>query len=732
MVLNKIKSLVQSKWSMPALFAFAVFFWAIDFVGITVCVFAIYVCFVFFFCEDVKVAFAPILYIHFFVQYIFYSVANWVVYGSCIGIVVISIIYFVVKKLIESKKFKTPLKKGKLFWPLVVANIAYLLGGIIGNFNILTSVVVLGFCLVSYFFYWTSINFCKDLKKYLLYLFLCGAIFISVQLLFTHLSSDDIVLSIIQRRCYRIGSQNINVVALFLTMGMIASFAIGYKKKNDYLYFLLSLFFTLMVFFTYSRMMILLSFLPLIFFTIIMVKNSKNKRQFLITFILIFSILFLFCVIFIDNIYPLIESFIGRFTNNFNLGRSDLWTWCFEKFLQNPIFGYGFVTTENIPSLELETKVVMAHNTPLQFLTTLGIVGTVLICYFYFKKYQIMFKKYNKSNFFLIGIIILIELSGITDQAATMDIFIYIITLLLLSSIELNQKQSVYIAQKCCLCYGSNRAFSMVKDSANVRENIVLYKELLHNKRVVSELSNLGVSEYQNLTDFKSDDIAVIRAHGEPKSTFEFFENKGIKYLDCTCPNVKAINKLVQMKETEGKKIIIVGKYGKKNGEMHPEVLGTAGYCNKPLFVEDEEDAIKIDTHFESYYLVVQTTFSYSLAVEIIKILKEKFEKIGKQFEYKNTTCNAQKEINLSSVELAKEVDIMFVVGGKNSSNTKELFDNVSKHTKAYFVENINEVKDCLKEIKLSSKTKIGLTGGASTMIEELIEIKEYLENLMK
>jgi len=731
MTLNKLKTAVQSKWAMPALFTFAVVFWAIDFVDATVCVFALYVCFVFFFCDDVKVAFAPILYIHFFVEYIFYSVAHWAVYGSCIGLVVISIIYYTINKLVKSKKLKKPLKKGFLFWPLVIADVAYLIGGVIGNFNILTSIVVLGFSLVSYFFYWVSINFCKDIKKYLLYLFLCGAIFISIQILFIHLTSVDIISSI-KYRIYRIGSQNINVAALFLGMGAIASFAIGYKNKHDYLFFLLSTFFTLMIFITYSRMMILLSFIALIIFTIIGYKNSRNKGQFLVTFALIFSFISFFCGVFIDEIFDLAQSFISRFTSSLSLGRSEIWAWCFEKFLQYPIFGYGFVTTESIPTQEVETTVVMAHNTPLQFLTSLGVVGTILVLYFYFRKYQLMFKRYNKSNFFLIGIVVLIELSGITDQAAVMDIFVYIITLLLLSAIELNPKESVQIAENCCLCYGSNRAFSMVKENAMANKNVVLYKELLHNKRVVKELSELGVRENESLTDFKCDDIAVIRAHGEPKSTFEYFDLNGIKYIDCTCPNVRAINKLVSVKNSEGYKIIIVGKYGKENGQMHPEVYGTAGHCEEPLFVQDEEDARKVDESFEKYFLVVQTTFSNEMAEKVIKILKEKFEKVGKEFKCVNTTCNAQKEINVSSVELSKNVDIMFVVGGKNSSNTKELFINVSRYCKAFFVENIDEVKECLKENKLTNKTKIGLTGGASTMMEELIEIKEYLENLIK
>ncbi len=732
MILNKIKTAVQSKWAMPALFAFAVIFWAINFVDLTVIVFGVYVCFVFFFCDDIKPVFAPILFIHFFVEYIFYSVANWVVYGFSIGIVLISMIYFVTKKLVENKKLKTGLlKKGKLFWPIVIADIAYLLGGIIGHFDILNSIVVLGFCLVAYFFYWASINFCKDLKKYLLYLLLCGAIFISIQILFIHLSSTDIISSI-RYRSYRIGSQNINVAALFLAMGMIASFAIGYKNKYDYLYFVLSAFLALMVFVTYSRMMILLTVITLIIFTIITFKNSKNKQSFLITFTVLISIISLFCGVFIQDISILISSFISRFTGNIDLGRSEIWTWCFDKFLQNPIFGYGFVTAERIPTQEIETTVVMAHNTPLQFLTSLGIVGTVLISYFYFKKYQIMFKNFNKSNLFIVGIIILIELSGITDQAATMDIFVCIIAYLLLSAIELNPKENVFIAQKCCLCYGSNRAFSMVKDSAEVSDRVVLYKELLHNKRVVNELSQLGVRENQSLTEFKSDDIAVIRAHGEPKSTFEYFEKNDIKFLDCTCPNVRAISNLVQFKNNDGYKIIIVGKYGKESGKMHPEVQGIAGYCLEPLFVEDEEDAKKIDDKFDKYYLVVQTTFSYTLANEIINILKDKFKKAIKKFESKNTTCNAQKEINASSVDLAKNVDIMFVVGGKNSSNTKELFNNVSKYAKAYFVENLKEVKECLKDINLTKKMKIGLTGGASTMMDELIEIKNYLESLKK
>ncbi|MFA6843953.1 MAG: hypothetical protein WCR33_06115, partial [Bacilli bacterium] len=293
MMISKIKTAINSKWAMPTLFSLAVFFWAIDFVDATVCIFAIYVCLVFFLCEDVKVAFAPILYIHFFVEYIFYSVANWIVYGTCIALAISSIIYYVIKKLVEYKKSHKPLKKGKLFWPLVVADIAYLLGGLIGNFNLLATVMVFAFSLISYLIYWIAINFCYDLKKYLLYLFICGAIFVSIQILIIHLTSGDIIYSITSRNYY-IGSQNINVAALFLGMGMIASFSLGYKNKSDYLYFLLSLFFSIMIFVTYSRMMIFLAVLTLIFYSLVLFKSTKNKRKFMTTFIILFSLICLF------------------------------------------------------------------------------------------------------------------------------------------------------------------------------------------------------------------------------------------------------------------------------------------------------------------------------------------------------------------------------------------------------------------------------------------------------
>lgn len=285
----------------------------------------------------------------------------------------------------------------------------------------------------------------------------------------------------------------------------------------------------------------------------------------------------------------------------------------------------------------------------------------------------------------------------------------------------------IKISKTCCLCYGAKRALDCAVHEAKTRKNVVLFKELLHNQTTVSLLKSLGVKQKESLDEFKSDDFVILRAHGEPKFTYKTLKEKNINFVDCTCPNVMAINKLVEKKDLEGYKIILVGKYGYKSNVMHPEVKGTSGWCNNPIFIEEVEEVKNIDLSFEKYFLVVQTTFSNQKAEQIISLLSKIMNDNKKIFEFKNTTCNAQRKINEDSINLAKEVDVMLVIGGKNSSNTKELFNNVSSYIQAYFVQNLQEVKELIKNKKFLNCFSIGLTAGASTTMEELLEIKNFL-----
>lgn len=288
----------------------------------------------------------------------------------------------------------------------------------------------------------------------------------------------------------------------------------------------------------------------------------------------------------------------------------------------------------------------------------------------------------------------------------------------------------VEISKTCCLCYGAKRALDEAIKKAKEGKKVVLFKELLHNKRAVSVLKKLGAEQKDGLSDLKSNELVVIRAHGEPKETFDYLKTHNIKFLDCTCPNVKAINLLVERKDAEGYKIIIIGKYGHKTNKMHPEVYATSHYCKNPILIEDEEEIDNMDLSFSKYFLVVQTTFSSAKSKVFIEKIKAKIEDAGKIFEYRDTTCNAQHQINDDSKKLASKVDKMIVVGGKNSSNSVELFNNLSKVVKCFFVEGIDDVKKLAEENTFSSDDYIGLTGGASTVMDELLEIKDYLLGL--
>ena len=101
----------------------------------------------------------------------------------------------------------------------------------------------------------------------------------------------------------------------------------------------------------------------------------------------------------------------------------------------------------------------------------------------------------------------------------------------------------------------------------------------------------------------------------------------------------------------------------------------------------------------------------------------------NKIFDYKNTIYNAQKLINDYSTELAKKVDVMIIMGGKNSSNTKELFNNVSKIKKSFFIEKPEDVINLIKKQEIKNGHKIGLSAGASTLKEDILKLKEIIIN---
>lgn len=269
-------------------------------------------------------------------------------------------------------------------------------------------------------------------------------------------------------------------------------------------------------------------------------------------------------------------------------------------------------------------------------------------------------------------------------------------------------------------CAGANKAietaYKLRKD--NKDKNIYIYKEILHNPYIISELEKDNIKCIDDLNIVSKDDIVVIRAHGEPKETYDYLEKNNIEYYDATCTNVLRVHNIAIDKYKEGFKIIIVGK------KKHPEVIGTNGWINNEGLIIESIDDYNLLNKSDKYFIVCQTTVSHKKLQELLNYLNEK----NINYEFENTICNAQKLIQTSSITLAEQMDIMFVIGGQESSNTKELYNLCNEVTKTYYFSNIKDFYNFIKKEKYNLNTKIGFTGGASTPKEQIKEYANLLE----
>lgn len=288
---------------------------------------------------------------------------------------------------------------------------------------------------------------------------------------------------------------------------------------------------------------------------------------------------------------------------------------------------------------------------------------------------------------------------------------------------------NIQIAEICGLCAGCKNAIGTTIKEIESGHNVTIFKEIVHNKNVNSYLHDMGADCVENIEELNNSSTIIIRAHGEPPKTYEYLDSNGFRYRDCTCANVTKIHNQVKEYSERGFKVIIIGKYIKA---LHPEVLGTIGWASSEvILIETMEDISKLDKYTkDKFYLVCQTTFNTEKAEKLISAISDKLNGLNSEIIINKSLCGAQRAINESSVKLARECDIMIVVGGANSSNSLELYNNVKKHCPSIFIEDIYSYRDALQKenLKVSPTTKVGITAGASTRKEELLELKELIE----
>ncbi|WP_108061722.1 4-hydroxy-3-methylbut-2-enyl diphosphate reductase [Poseidonibacter lekithochrous] len=260
----------------------------------------------------------------------------------------------------------------------------------------------------------------------------------------------------------------------------------------------------------------------------------------------------------------------------------------------------------------------------------------------------------------------------------------------------------VKLASNYGFCFGVKRAIKI----AESYENSSTMGPLIHNQDEINRLKkDFNVGLYQNLNDVSDDDTVIIRTHGIPKDDLKDLKSQNAKVINATCPFVTTPQQIVKKMSAEGYSILIFGD------STHPEVKGVKSYGEDQddvhVIIETEE-LDKLKFKHNKIATVAQTTKKKEKYLEIVNTLILK----NKEVRVFNTICDATFENQDAARDISEEVDVMVVIGGKNSSNTKQLHSICKENCEdSYLIENDSEINDSW----FKNKNLCGITAGAST-----------------
>ncbi|MCH9698854.1 MAG: 4-hydroxy-3-methylbut-2-enyl diphosphate reductase [Gammaproteobacteria bacterium] len=277
-------------------------------------------------------------------------------------------------------------------------------------------------------------------------------------------------------------------------------------------------------------------------------------------------------------------------------------------------------------------------------------------------------------------------------------------------------------------CAGVVRAIEIV-ESALEKYGAPVYvvHEIVHNHRVVEDLRSRGAVFVETLDEVPADAVTIFSAHGVPDDMLTDAEARGLGVIDATCPLVTRVHKEVVKNAQLGREIVLIGHAG------HPEVIGTLGHYDTSFggamyLVQDVDDVAKLKDKVKNpdqMTYVTQTTLSVDDTANIVSALKETFPRIIEP--RKDDICYATQNRQSAVRQLADSVDLLIVVGARNSSNSNRL-QEVGEHMgiKSYLVQDAEELqKNWFADVK-----EVGITAGASTpevLVQEVLDtIKQF------
>ena len=266
----------------------------------------------------------------------------------------------------------------------------------------------------------------------------------------------------------------------------------------------------------------------------------------------------------------------------------------------------------------------------------------------------------------------------------------------------------IELAKSYGFCFGVKRAIRIAEEHPGAST----LGPLIHNNMEIDRLKrDYDVSLANSLEEIKEGQATVIRTHGIPKNDLKKLKAKGGEVIDATCPFVTKPQQIVEKMSDEGYDVVIFGDVN------HPEIKGVMSYANGPVYAILSVEELEKITLRERVALVAQTTRKIEEYNKLIAYLVPRH----KEVRVFNTICNATFENQDAAKELAQRADVMIVIGGKQSSNTKQLYTICARYCPdTYHIES----KDELEKGWFEGKKLCGITAGASTpewIIEEII-----------
>ena len=283
----------------------------------------------------------------------------------------------------------------------------------------------------------------------------------------------------------------------------------------------------------------------------------------------------------------------------------------------------------------------------------------------------------------------------------------------------------IIIGKTAGFCYGVRRAVNETKKELENSSEICCLGEIVHNKSVVKDLEERGITFVNDIDECKGK--VIIRAHGESKETYKKLKEKGIEIKDLTCPKVLKTHELAEEYIKHNYFIVLIGVQG------HPESIGTLSFCGENSYLLQDKSNIKemVDKINESklkdILILAQTTYNSKKFDDIVEEIKKELN--GKNIKVKKTICEATKIRQNETTKIAKKVDAMIIVGDKKSSNTNKLYDISKEYCKrTFFVQ--TKKKKIIEELK--NAKEIGIMAGASTPEEDIAKIIEKVKENKK